>query len=134
LLREHYDERDDDQRERAVHEERLDVVFAKELGAASREGDGALAGRTPLARLQHVLLGSLGLQFTLGVLATYGIYGLSGGMTSEVSLGEAIFASSHVVVGTVLFSSTVVGAAWARRTLQPRAAVGAPGSNREAVA
>ncbi|MEL6716607.1 MAG: COX15/CtaA family protein, partial [Planctomycetota bacterium] len=50
----------------------LVVVFAKELGAASREGDGALAGRAPLARLQHILLGSLGLQFTLGVLATYG--------------------------------------------------------------
>ena len=36
-------------------------------------------------------------------------------MEKEVSVGEAIFATGHVLVGAVLFCATVVGAVYAPR-------------------
>jgi cytochrome c oxidase assembly protein subunit 15 len=95
------------------------LVFAKQLGVAAKEASepDRLSVR-PLARLQAWLLGSLGAQFLLGVLATYAIYKLSGGMNEPVAVGEVIFATAHVFVGAVLLSSTVVGAMYARRTLR----------------
>ena len=99
------------------------LVLAKQLGVAAKEAPSAAASSVrPLARLQGWLLGSLIAQFLLGVLATYGIYKLSGGMQAQVSLGEAVFATGHVLVGAVLLSSTVVGTMYARRVLRLPAA------------
>ncbi|QDV06251.1 Heme A synthase [Planctomycetes bacterium Poly30] len=96
------------------------LVLAKQLGVAAKEAPAAASASVrPLARLQSWLLGSLIAQFLLGVLATYGIYSLSGGMQAQVSLGEAVFATAHVFVGAVLLSSTVVGTMYARRVLRP---------------
>lgn len=93
------------------------MVLAKQLGAAALEGKERGLDREPLRRLQNTILVAVGVQVLLGVLATVGIYVISGGMESEVSVGEAVFASLHVVVGAVLFSTTVVGAVWARKAV-----------------
>lgn len=92
----------------------LVLVFARVLSSAS---DDAIEG-APLKRASRWILGSLVAQFTLGVLATVGIYMISGGMDQAVSLGEVVFATAHVLVGAMLLSSTVVGAMFARRTLR----------------
>ena len=97
----------------------LVLVFARQLGIAASEGRERGIDRAPLRRLERLILGAVSAQFLLGILATYGIYGISGGMQNEVSVGEAIFATSHVLVGAVLFCATVVGAVYARRTLAP---------------
>lgn len=95
------------------------LVLAKQLGIAAKEApESARPSTRPLARVQGWLLGSLTAQFLLGVLATYGIYGLSGGMQAQVSLGEAVFATAHVFVGAALLSSTVIGTMYARRVLR----------------
>ncbi|MEM9801621.1 MAG: hypothetical protein AAGA20_14940, partial [Planctomycetota bacterium] len=67
-------------------------------------------------------LGSVGAQFTLGILVTIAIFFVSGGMEAEVSVGEVAFAAAHVLVGAALLSSTVVGAMYARRALAPAGA------------
>ena len=96
------------------------LVLAKQLGVAAKEAPPSdRTSLRPLARIQLWLLGSLGTQVVLGVLATYAIYSLSGGMEGAVTVGEVIFATAHVFVGAVLLSSTVVGAMYARRTLRP---------------
>ncbi len=95
----------------------LILVFARQLGVAASEGRERGIDRSPLRRLERLILGAVSAQFLLGILATYGIYGISGGMEKEVSVGEAIFATGHVLVGAVLFCATVVGAVYARRTL-----------------
>lgn len=101
------------------------LTFAKQLAVAAEEGKEIGLDRRVLARIQRWLLGSLIAQFILGILATVGIYFLSGGMyieeamQAEVSVGEAIFATAHVFVGAVLFSTTVIGAIYARRALHP---------------
>lgn len=95
------------------------LVFAKQLGVAGEEGVERRTPRRPLIVIQRLLLGSVALQFLLGVLATLGIYFISGGMQAEVSVGEAVFATGHVLVGAALFSTTVVGALFARRMLAP---------------
>ena len=102
------------------------LVFAKQLSVAATdvvaepdESNGAREfERAPLVRFAHLLIGSLIAQFALGVLATVGIYFISGGMKAEVSVGEAIFATGHVLVGAVLFSGVVCGAVYARRALE----------------
>ena len=102
------------------------LVFAGQLGDAAKSAHSSETPQLrPLARLRGWLVGSLVTQVLLGVLATYGIYSLSGGMDYPVSLGEAIFATAHVFVGAVLLSSCVVGAMYARRTLRPIAPTGA---------
>lgn len=99
------------------------LTFAKQLSVAATEGQERGIDRRVLARIQRWLLGSLIAQFTLGILATVGIYFFSGGMyidepmQAEVSVGEAIFATAHVFVGAILLSTTVIGAAYARRAL-----------------
>lgn len=98
------------------------LVFAKQLGVAGREGAERGADRAPLIRLERLVIGALAAQFLLGLLATYGIYSVSGGMDKPVSVGEAVFATGHVLVGSVLFCSVVVGAVYARRTLTPEVA------------
>ncbi|MFT7076150.1 MAG: cytochrome c oxidase assembly protein subunit 15 [Planctomycetota bacterium] len=99
------------------------LVLAKQLGVAAKEAPAdAAPGVRPLARIQAWLLGSLITQLLLGILATYAIYYLSGGMEAKVSVGEAVFATAHVFVGAVLLSSTVVGAMYGRRVLRIPAA------------
>ena len=98
------------------------LTLSKQLGLAAREGREIGVGRRPLAILQGLLLGSLITQFVLGVLATVAIWFISGGMDAQVSVGEAVFATAHVLVGAVLLSSTVVGALYARRALTPEGA------------
>lgn len=95
------------------------LIQSKQLGLAATEGQGIGVDRRPLAILQGLLLGSLIVQFTLGVLATVAIWFISDGMEAQVSVGEAIFATAHVLVGAVLLSSTVVGGIYARRALTP---------------
>ncbi len=101
------------------------LVFAKQLAVAAEEGKELGVDRRVLARIQRWLIGSLVTQFVLGILATVGIYFFSGGMyieeamAAEVSVGEAIFATAHVFVGAVLFSTTVIGAVYARHVLYP---------------
>lgn len=102
------------------------LVFAKQLSVAATgvvAGPGEELGarefeRRPLQRFAHLLIGSLIAQFALGILATVGIYFVSGGMTAEVSVGEAVFATGHVLVGAVLFSGVVCGAVYARSALE----------------
>lgn len=95
------------------------LVFAGQLGASSNEvAAGDPKSARPLARLRVWLLSSLGAQFLLGVLATYAIYKLSGGMQEPVSVGEVVFATAHVFVGAILFSCTVIGSMYARRVLR----------------
>ncbi|MEM6566811.1 MAG: hypothetical protein AAF957_00275 [Planctomycetota bacterium] len=97
------------------------MVFAnaKILGDAAKEGRSVGANRRALRIVSYVQLGSLLTQFTLGVLATVAIFFISGGMQAQVSVGEVVFATAHVLVGAVLLSSTVVGALYARRALRP---------------
>ena len=66
-----------------------------QLGVAATEGRERGIDRAPLRRLERLILGAVSAQFLLGILATYGIYGISGGMEKEVSVGEAIFATGH---------------------------------------
>ena len=109
------------------------LVLAKQLSVAAKEEGGTAAERRPLARIANLLLGSLIAQFTLGVLATVGIYVISGGMNEPVSVGEAIFATAHVFVGALLLCSTVVGALYGRRALSPTAVTTAPSTAEVAV-
>jgi len=95
----------------------LVLTFSKVLGDAAAEGVERGANRAPLRFLQRLQVGSLIAQFVLGVLATIAIYFISGGMESEVSVGEVAFATAHVFVGAVLLSSVVVGAMYSRRAL-----------------
>lgn len=72
------------------------------------------------ARRLRVLLGT---QILLGLAAAVAVYGFSGGFHAEVSVGEMIFATLHVLFGALLLRETVTGAMWARRvvSLQPAA-------------
>lgn len=98
------------------------LVLAKQLSVAAQEGVERGVARRPLARCANVLIGSLIAQVILGIAATVGIYFISGGMEEKVSVGEAVFATAHVFVGSVLFCSTVIGGLYARRSLLPESA------------
>ncbi len=104
------------------------LILAKQLAVAAEEGAerGEAAARRPLVITQRWMLGALIAQFTLGVLATVGIYFISGGMNEAVSLGEVVFATAHVFVGALLLSSTVIGALYARRLLSIEPSTDAP--------
>jgi len=82
------------------------------LDAAGREFEvGAL--QRSARRLRWVL----GLQVVLGLAAAIAVYGFSGGFDAEVSLGELVFATLHVLFGALLLLETVGGALWARHAL-----------------
>lgn len=93
------------------------LVLAKQLGVAAEEGRERGIARRPLGVLQGLLIGALSAQFLLGVLATWAIFGDNWGEAKVVDAYEATFATGHVLVGSLLFSTTVVGAVWARRAL-----------------
>ena len=104
------------------------LVLAKQLGVAAAEGRERGIPRRPLGVLQGLLIGALVAQFVLGALATWAIFGDSWGEAKVVDAYEAVFATGHVLVGSLLFSSTVVGAVWARRALAEPAREAATGS------
>ncbi|MEM9381668.1 MAG: hypothetical protein AAGB93_17060 [Planctomycetota bacterium] len=100
------------------------MVFAhaKILGDAAKEGRELGANRRALRVVSLVQIGSLLTQFTLGVLATVAIFFISGGMEAQVSVGEVVFATAHVLVGSILLASTVVGVLYTHRALRPEVA------------
>lgn len=81
------------------------------VGAADTTGAEEL--RSSATRLRRLL----GLQVLLGLAAAVAVYGFSGGFEAEVSLGEMIFATLHVLFGALLLRESVTGAIWARRAL-----------------
>jgi len=85
------------------------------LSATALEPEAERLGelRASAARLRLLL----GLQVLLGLAAAVAVYGFSGGFDAEVSLGEMIFATLHVLFGALLLRETVTGALWARRAL-----------------
>ena len=87
--------------------------------AAERELAG-LEARV-LRRAVWRLHALIGVQILLGVLTTFFIYEVSGGMQAPVSVGEAVFATAHVAVGALLLASAVEAAIWARRVTAPAA-------------
>jgi len=93
------------------------VVLGRRLKSAVRQGEERGQDRRVLlgiVRRLHLLIGT---QILLGVLATFCIYEVSGGMQAPVSVGEAITATAHVLVGALLLAQTVAAAMWTRRAL-----------------
>jgi len=78
---------------------------------------GAGHDRSVLLRLRRWVLTMLGLQVTLGILATAAIFGLSGGFTGRPAVAEVITATLHVGVGALLFGGCVASALWSQRLL-----------------
>ena len=95
------------------------AVLIGRLGAAYREGRDNGYGSPALLGLRRWTAVSLHSQLLLGVLVTASIFMWSGGFESEVSVGEAVFASLHVAVGAVLFSSCVAALLWSWHALVP---------------
>ena len=95
------------------------VVTCRHLRTAARQGEELGVDRRVLLAVVVRLQTLLGLQVLLGLLTTFFIYEVSGGMQAPVSLGEAVFATAHVAVGALLLASTVEAALWSRRVLIP---------------
>ncbi|MDP6939490.1 MAG: hypothetical protein QF848_11740 [Planctomycetota bacterium] len=70
-----------------------------------------------LVGIRRWLLGSLILQWLLGVSALAAILILSGGFEGPVTAVEGITATAHVGIGALLLSGTVVSLLWSRRLI-----------------
>jgi cytochrome c oxidase assembly protein subunit 15 len=87
------------------------------LGRAHQRGIDAGEPRTVLRSLRTVTIAALHTQLLLGVLVTVAIFMWSKGFQSEVSVGEAVFASLHVAGGAVLLATCVAALLWSWRLL-----------------
>lgn len=87
--------------------------------AALVDGTGAARANelSELLRTARRLRRLLGLQVLLGLAAAVAVYGFSGGFEAQVSIGEMIFATLHVLFGALLLRETVTAALWARIAL-----------------
>jgi cytochrome c oxidase assembly protein subunit 15 len=90
------------------------LAFARGLRAAAA---GSPDERQPLARAARNLVGLLGAQVALGILALVSVLVFSGGFEGAVSTGEIVFATLHVLVGALLLVQSVAGALWCGRLL-----------------
>ncbi|HUR28149.1 MAG TPA: COX15/CtaA family protein [Planctomycetota bacterium] len=80
----------------------------------ARDGGRDLSALLGIKRRLHMLIG---VQVVLGACATFWIYEVSGGMQAPVSVGEAVFATAHVLVGALLLAQMVAAAMWSRRVV-----------------
>lgn len=106
------------------------VVLARELRLAAEEGTRGGHDRGVLLRLRRQLVGALAVQLVLGVLAAVWVYVVTG-PHNPVSVGEAVFATAHVLVGALLLWATVASTLFAHRLISPRAADHVPAGTLE---
>jgi len=92
------------------------------LGATARELEPDSPGAALLRRRRTWLTAALHTQLLLGVLVTASIFMLSRGFQGEVSTGEAICASLHVLGGAVLLAACVSAWLWSWRLGAPSSA------------
>lgn len=104
------------------------VALARELRLTAEAGAAGGHDRSALLVVRARLVWLLGLQLTLGVLATVWIYVVTG-PHNPVSIGEAIFATAHVAVGAVLLAQCVTASQWAFRIVTPARGVVAPSAS-----
>jgi cytochrome c oxidase assembly protein subunit 15 len=88
----------------------LVTALARALRATDADGE-----RSPLHVVGRRIRWLVIAQIALGCLATFMIYEQSGGPQGRVSVGEAVFATLHVLVGALLLSQVVCAALWSRR-------------------
>ncbi len=93
------------------------VVLGRQLKVSVEHGERGHSDRSLFLGVKRRLHALLGIQILLGVLATFWIYEVSGGMQAPVSMGEAIFATAHVAVGALLLAQSVGAAMWTRRVV-----------------
>jgi cytochrome c oxidase assembly protein subunit 15 len=90
------------------------IVLARELRLAAEAGAQGGHDRGALLAVRRRLVLALAAQLTLGLLAAIWVY-LVTGPHNPVSIGEAIFATLHVMFGALLLWATVAAAMFARR-------------------
>jgi cytochrome c oxidase assembly protein subunit 15 len=90
------------------------IVLARELRLTAAEGAAGGHDRSALLSVRKKLVIALAAQFVLGVLAAVWVY-LVTGPHNPVSIGEAIFATLHVMVGALLLWAVVAASMFARR-------------------
>ncbi len=94
------------------------AVTASVLGAANRLGrvHAELVQRggppAPFRSLRRWIVGLLVAQLGLGVLAAVSVLVFSGGFQGQVSVGEMIFATAHVLFGALLLGLCLAAALW----------------------
>ncbi len=97
------------------------AVTVTVLGTAQRLGrlHAELARRghrtSHFLALRRWLVFLLVAEIVLGVLATISVLVFSGGFLGEVSLGEMIFATAHVLFGALLLGLCLAAALWTQR-------------------
>lgn len=100
------------------------IVLARELRLTAEQGVQGGHDRRVLLTVRKQLVIVLAVQLVLGVLAAVWVY-LVTGPHNPVSIGEAIFATAHVMVGALLLWATLAASMFARRlvTTRPDASV-----------
>ena len=93
------------------------VVIGRQLSATVKQGEPGQSDRGLLLGVKRRLHTLVGIQVSLGGLATFWIYEVSGGTQAPVSMGEAIFATAHVAVGALLLAQMVAAAMWSGRVV-----------------
>lgn len=91
------------------------MAAARRLRLSALEGAAAGVDRSVLSRVRRLLLALFAAQVVLGILATAAVLVLSGGFHGEVSVGEMIFATAHVLLGALLLLASVAAWMWGRR-------------------
>jgi cation transporter-like permease len=103
------------------------IVLARELRLSAEAGRAGGHDRDALLGVRRRIVIVLAAQLVLGILAAVWVYVVTG-PHKPVSIGEAIFATLHVVVGALLLWATVAAAMYSRRLVSaPRGATVAGG-------
>ncbi len=96
------------------------IVLTKELRLTAEEGAAGGHDRSALLAARKKLVLALSVQLALGVLAAVWVY-LVTGPHNPVSIGEAVFATLHVMFGALLLWAVLAAAMYSRRVVTPRA-------------
>ena len=97
------------------------LLAARWLRLSAELGERQGLERAPLRRVRRHLLALLGSQLVLGVAATVAVLVFSGGFEGRVSTGEMVFATAHVLFGTLLLLTSVTALLWSYGLVAPAA-------------
>jgi len=106
------------------------IVLARELRLTAEAGVQGGHDRSALLAVRKKLVLALAAQLVLGVLAAVWVY-LVTGPHNPVSIGEAVFATLHVLVGALLLWAVVAAAMYSRRIVTARESAAAPSGSWE---
>jgi heme a synthase len=97
------------------------LVVLRRTAEQSPEGDPARKG---IMSMRKMIMMTLGAQIVLGTLTLIMILAVTKGFDQPATLGEAIFASTHVIFGALLLGSTFGALLWTGRMTFCKPALG----------